>query len=376
MYHLSSVIAVGVLLAALQFPIFTNAADNALPSGVKVAANTPKKAPAKPARKRPVSSPTASSAPSTATPVATPRASTTTTTTAVPEDANAGAASKAEFTQGLKNFSLSYTGILEGGLVSHLDGQEGPGSNLYWRHAASLGYKFHPNFKFSLGQEVWSYLGANPTTNPNYERLVYKDPTATLSASSLLSSPNGFSMPGYARYYFPFSKSSAKSYGTQNDVFNGQLRLQVVPTQMLMGDKLELSFLTRFQYRFAGVNQKYASLTKTSAGKVSDSDPNKPRIDYYLLFIPNIGYAFHDLFQPYAQLQMATYHNREGGYTRILTDPDNGAVFELGFSSQVTPKLQLNPYVDFGASDGHEVPQHVYTMKTATYGFLLSYAIL
>lgn len=382
---LRSILAISILLATLGSSTHVRAEDSTTPAAPVVKKLSKKK-------NKKAKQANAGQA-STATPVATPAA-----TAPAAQATDSTPASNAEFSQGAKNIKASLLEIFEGGRLDALDGVKkdtvngvasDAGSALQLRHEPTIGYKFHPNYTVSLGEDFVTPIGSNPNTfddnpssKPKQKFTAYTDPYLTVSAGNLMPKTSRVALPSYIRYYIP-AFLGPRSRGTQNDVAHGAIRLQTVPTMTVAHELIELSMLTRFVYRLAGISQDYATRTSTSyykAGK--EANPNTPRRNWKYMLAPQIAVNVTPKFQPYFYWTTNYIeHNTEGKFT-ALNDP-NGAAglghgIEIGFNYNFTTKFFINPYVDFGGglesrvnADG--TPDNKYNLSRGMYALLAGY---
>jgi hypothetical protein len=317
---------------------------------------------------------------------ATPARTITPVLTAAPVAAPAAAvAAPVVFEPGLK---LGYDSIFDGGTLGELDGEDPanePGANLNWAHIPRIGWKFTKNFSLNLAQTITQFLGPQET-KPNAgetevarkEWLTFGDPYVTASWGTWFTYDK-FSLPTYIRYYIPFSRASAQSAGAVKDAANGAIRFNMNPTYAL-SDIIELSMLSRIQYRIPGISQdlRNKSATVTTVGAAGTAYSN--REDFYLMFAPAVAVQVTPMIQPYIQYSTGRMtHTRRTNHLTKLNDPANGQAFELGVNLSPTPKFGISLMADLGNETGSsaEPTGHTrsYQLRKATWEIDLSYTI-
>lgn len=139
------------------------------------------------------------------------------------------AAERFSFADILKKARFTYSGLLEGPRLDHMDGNlDGRGTFLQIKNYLNADYEVAPNWRVELNGEFRQYFRPVDPRRPDRGSFEWRDPSIGIARRNLFERGN-FALAARMRYALPVTQDTKGRVGRAFDTGRGSIYVQAVP---------------------------------------------------------------------------------------------------------------------------------------------------
>ena len=154
---------------------------------------------------------------------------------------NADAGKRFSFGSLFEKMHATYSGLLEGPRMDHLDGNlDGKGSFIQIKNYLNADYEVANNWRAELNGEFRQFFRPDDPKRPGRSNFEMRDPSIGIARRNIVDT-GSFTLSARARYALPISQDTKSRVGKVFDTGDGSFYLQAVPNWRFRDGALTLT---------------------------------------------------------------------------------------------------------------------------------------
>jgi len=223
----------------------------------------------------------------------------------------------------------SYSGLLEGPRMDHLDGNlDGKGTFLQIKNYVNADYEVAPNWRVELNTEFRQYFRPEDPKRPGRPNFEMRDPSLGLARRNIVDRGN-FTLSGRTRFFLPVSDNTRGRVGKAFDTGNGSVYFQAVPSWRWLDGKLSLTCPV----------ETYINLPKR---RIANSE------EYSIKAKTQVAYQVAHKWAARVEYSTGDVRHTHDGHWSKLRDREMGHKVVAGAAYAPVKEMVLNPALTWG----------------------------